>query len=69
MGTLRCDQTPVGHYETTRISLQRVISRFYLVCLVKEKAKTGEDHPQSLPAITVLKLPKQITRELVLEDK
>lgn len=34
--------------------------------LVEEEAKVGEDHPELLPAITVLELPQQVARELVL---
>lgn len=39
----------------------------YLVCLIEEQTEVGEDHPQFLPAITVLKLPQQVARQLVLQ--
>lgn len=38
----------------------------YLVGLVEEQTEVGEDHPQFLPAVTVLKLPQQVARQLVL---
>lgn len=33
---------------------------------VEEQTEIGEDDPQFLPAIAVLKLPQQVSRELVL---
>lgn len=41
----------------------------YLVSFVEEQTEIGEDHPQLLPAATVLELPQQVSRELVLEGK
>lgn len=38
----------------------------HLVCFVEEQAEVGEDDPQFLPAIAVLELPQQVSRELVL---
>ena len=37
-----------------------------LVSLVEEQAEVGEDDPELLPAVAVLELPQQVTRELVL---
>lgn len=39
-----------------------------LVGLVEEQAEVGEDHPQLLPAVTVLELPQEVTRQLVLQQ-
>jgi len=39
------------------------------VGLVEEQAEVGEDHPELLPAVTVLELPQQVTRQLVLEKE
>lgn len=39
----------------------------HLMGLVEEEAEVGEDHPELLPTVTVLKLPQQVTRQLVLE--
>jgi len=36
------------------------------VSLVEEQAEVGEDHPEFLPAVAVLELPQQVTRQLVL---
>lgn len=33
----------------------------HLVRLVEEEAEVGEHHPELLPAVTVLKLPQQVT--------
>lgn len=38
----------------------------HLVCFVEEQAEVGEDDPQFLPAVAVLELPQQVSRELVL---
>lgn len=37
--------------------------------LVEEQAEIGEDHPELLPAITVLELPQQISRQLILQGR
>ncbi len=37
--------------------------------LVEEEAEVGEDHPEFLPAVAVLKLPQQVTWQLVLETQ
>lgn len=39
-----------------------------LVGLVEEQAEVGEHHPQLLPAVTVLELPQEVTRQLVLQQ-
>lgn len=39
-----------------------------LVGLVEEEAEVGEDDPELLPAVTVLELPQQVTRQLVLRQ-
>lgn len=33
---------------------------FYLVCFVEEQSEIGENHPEFLPTVAVLKLSKQI---------
>lgn len=36
-------------------------SSAYLMCLIEEQAEVGKDHPELLPAITVLELSQQIS--------
>lgn len=38
-----------------------------LIGFVEKHAEVGENHPELLPAIGVLKLPEQITTDLVLK--
>ena len=41
----------------------------HLVRLVEKQAEVGEDHPELLPAVAVLELPQQISRQLVLQNR
>lgn len=50
-------------------SLDRRGRRPHLVGLVEEQAEVGEDHPQLLPAVAVLELPQQVSRELILQGR
>lgn len=45
--------------KSQRDSLLRVCTS-YLVRLVEKEAEVGEDHPEFLPAVAVLKLPQQV---------
>lgn len=36
---------------------------------IEEQAEVGEDHPELLPAIAVLELSQQISRELILSTE
>lgn len=40
-----------------------------LMCLIEEQAEVGENDPEFLPTVTVLELPQEVTRELVLQRK
>lgn len=37
-----------------------------LVSLVEEQAEVGKDNPELLPPVTVLELPQEVARQLVL---
>lgn len=40
-----------------------------LMSLIEEQAEVGENDPEFLPTVTVLELPQEVTRELVLQRK
>lgn len=48
---------------------ETVVHGAHLVGLVEEQAEVGEDHPQLLPAVAVLELPQQVSRQLILQRR
>lgn len=48
---------------------ETVVHGAHLVRLVEEQAEVGEDHPQLLPAVAVLELPQQVSRQLILQRR
>lgn len=50
-------------WDSDRVAQQRKAGQrvVILVRLVEKEAEVSEDHPEFLPAVTVLKLPQQVT--------
>lgn len=56
-----------GGCNTSAGQTEAAVNGAHLVRLVEEQAEVGEDHPQLLPAVAVLELPQQVSRQLILE--